>query len=67
MIFMTFISIHSIIICEVLPWRTYETHLALSFKSGCDIHMTMHGRGREAGPGHLWGPGICATTLTPTK
>jgi hypothetical protein len=36
MIFMTFLSIHSVIICEVLPWRTYETHLALSFKSGCD-------------------------------
>jgi hypothetical protein len=33
---MIFISIHSIIICEILPWRTYETHLTLSFKSGCD-------------------------------
>jgi hypothetical protein len=36
MIFMTFISIHFVIICDVLSWRTYETHLALSFKSGCD-------------------------------
>jgi hypothetical protein len=36
MIFMTFVSMHSIIICVVLPWRTYETHLALSLKSGCD-------------------------------
>jgi hypothetical protein len=26
MIFMIFISMHSIIICVVLPWRTYETH-----------------------------------------
>jgi hypothetical protein len=33
---MTFISIHSVIIYDVLPWRTYETHPALSFKSGCD-------------------------------
>jgi hypothetical protein len=33
---MTFISIHSVIICVVLPWRTYETHPYLSFKSGCD-------------------------------
>jgi hypothetical protein len=36
MIFMTFISIHFVIICDDLPWRTYETHPALSFKSGCD-------------------------------
>jgi hypothetical protein len=27
---------HSIIMCVVLPWRTYEMHPALSFKSGCD-------------------------------
>jgi hypothetical protein len=36
MIFITFISIHFVIICDVLPWRTYETHPALSFKSGYD-------------------------------
>jgi hypothetical protein len=36
MIFMTFISIHFVIICDVLPWRTYETHPTLSFESGCD-------------------------------
>jgi hypothetical protein len=36
MIFIIFISVHSVIICVVLPWRTYETHPALSFKSGCD-------------------------------
>ena len=33
---MTFISMHSVIICVVLPWRTYEMHPALSLKSGCD-------------------------------
>jgi hypothetical protein len=33
---MTFISIHSVIMCVVLPWRTYEMHPALSLKSGCD-------------------------------
>jgi hypothetical protein len=27
---------HSVIICVVLSWRTYGTHPALSFKSGCD-------------------------------
>jgi hypothetical protein len=32
----TFISIHSVIICVVLLWRTYETHSALSFKFRCD-------------------------------
>jgi hypothetical protein len=32
----TFISIHSVIIRVVLPWRTYETHPTLSLKSGCD-------------------------------
>jgi hypothetical protein len=36
MIFMSFVSMHSVIIWVVLPWRTYQTHLALSFKSGCD-------------------------------
>jgi hypothetical protein len=33
----TFISIHFVIICDVLLWHTYETHSALSLKSGCDI------------------------------
>jgi hypothetical protein len=33
---MTFVSMQSIIICVVLPWRTYDTHLALFLKSGCD-------------------------------
>jgi hypothetical protein len=32
----TFISIHLVIICVVLLWRTYETHPALSLKSRCD-------------------------------
>jgi hypothetical protein len=36
MTFVIFISIHFVIICDVLLWRTYETHLALSLKSGCD-------------------------------
>jgi hypothetical protein len=36
MIFVTFISIHFVIICDVLVCRTYETHPALSLKSGCD-------------------------------
>jgi hypothetical protein len=33
---MTFISIHFVIICDVLLWRTYEMHPALSLKFGCD-------------------------------
>jgi hypothetical protein len=36
MILVTFISIHFVIICDVLLWRTYETHPTLSLKSGCD-------------------------------
>jgi hypothetical protein len=27
---------HSVIICDVLPWRTYEMHPALSLKFRCD-------------------------------
>jgi hypothetical protein len=33
----TFISIHFVIICNVLLWHTYETHPTLSLKFGCDI------------------------------
>jgi hypothetical protein len=33
---MTFISMHSVIMCVVLPWRTYEMHPDLSLKSECD-------------------------------
>jgi hypothetical protein len=36
MILVTFVSIHFVIICDVLLWHTYETHPALSLKSGCD-------------------------------
>jgi hypothetical protein len=36
MILVTFISIHIVIICDVLLWRTYDTHPTLSLKSGCD-------------------------------
>jgi hypothetical protein len=36
-IFVIFISIHLVIICVVLLWRTYETHPGLPLKSGCDI------------------------------
>jgi hypothetical protein len=35
MIFVTFISIHFVIICDILLWCTYEMQLALSLKSGC--------------------------------
>jgi hypothetical protein len=37
MIFVTFISVCFVIICVILLWRTYETHPALSVKSGCDM------------------------------
>jgi hypothetical protein len=46
MIFMTFISMHFVIICVVLPWRTYEMHPALSLKSGCDRYENESGLGR---------------------
>jgi hypothetical protein len=36
MILVTFISIRFVIICDILLWRTYETHPTLSLKSGCD-------------------------------
>jgi hypothetical protein len=31
-----YLYMHFVIICDVLLWRTYETHLALSLKFGCD-------------------------------
>jgi hypothetical protein len=31
---MTFISIHFVIICDVLPWRTYETHSPYPLNTG---------------------------------
>jgi hypothetical protein len=36
MLLVTSISIHFVIICDVLLWRTYETHPALSLKFECD-------------------------------
>jgi hypothetical protein len=36
MIFMTFIYIHFVIICDDLPCYTYKTHPALFFKYRCD-------------------------------
>jgi hypothetical protein len=46
MIFVTFISIHFVIICDVHLWRTYGTHLALSLKSGCYISARSRPRAR---------------------
>jgi hypothetical protein len=37
MILVTFIYIHFVIICDIVLWRTYETHPALSLKVGYDI------------------------------
>jgi hypothetical protein len=41
MILVTFISIHFVIIYDVLLCRTYEMHPALSLKSGYE-NMRMH-------------------------
>jgi hypothetical protein len=51
MIFMTFISMYYVIICVVLPWRTYETHPVLSRKSGCDMPPA---DGAEVLPSHAF-------------
>jgi hypothetical protein len=37
--FVTFISIHLVIVCVVLLWCTYETHPTLPLKSGCDTSL----------------------------
>jgi hypothetical protein len=42
MILVTFISIHFVIICDVLLWLTYETHPDLSLKSGCDTQSRLY-------------------------
>jgi hypothetical protein len=39
---MTFISMHYVIMCVVLPWRTYEMHPALSLKFGCDKYSYVY-------------------------
>jgi ribonuclease HI len=43
----TFISMHFVIICDVLLWRTYETHPALSLKFGCERNREASGRVRK--------------------
>jgi hypothetical protein len=48
MILVTFIYIHFVIICDVLLWRTYETHPALFLKSGYD---NITGPARRRGEG----------------
>jgi hypothetical protein len=35
--FVIFISIHLVMVCVVLLWRTYGTHSGLPLTSGCDI------------------------------
>jgi hypothetical protein len=47
MILVTFICIHLVIICDVLLWRIYETHSALSLKSGCDTRLHIRYRGGD--------------------
>jgi hypothetical protein len=51
MILVTFISIHFVIICDVLLWHTYETHPALSLKSVCDNTLTTYETASRRVPG----------------
>jgi hypothetical protein len=53
--FVTFISIHLVIIYVVLLWRTYETHPGLPLKSGCDtkVHATCQGSCCASGQIHF--------------
>lgn len=48
MILVTFISIHFVIICDVLFWHTYKTYPALSLKSGCDTGLGLAHRSAVA-------------------
>jgi hypothetical protein len=54
--FVTFISIHLVIICVVLLWRTYETHLGLPLKSESDTRHTQEAwdEGCQAHQRLLW-------------
>jgi hypothetical protein len=56
MIFGIFISTHFDIICDVLLWRTYETHPAVSLKSGCDtvVVWLVSGPSLLASPCNYW-------------
>jgi hypothetical protein len=56
-IFVTFISIYFVIICDVLLWRTYETRPALSLKSECD----------RCAPASLGNGRIQRSTATPQR
>jgi hypothetical protein len=53
MIFMTFISMHSVIMCVVLAWRTYEMHPALFLKTGCDMEPPNSKKGAQRLAGRL--------------
>jgi hypothetical protein len=55
---MTFISIHLVIICVVLLWRTYDTHSGLPLKSRCDSLQIAQGQ-------HCLLPSATWITLSP--
>jgi hypothetical protein len=67
MILVTFISIHFVIICDGLLWRTYETHPTFSLKSGCDKPPVSDGRVRaltsSLPPAAQWGRPVGAGFL----
>jgi hypothetical protein len=41
MIFVTFISIHFVIICDVLLWHTYETQLLYPLNLGVTLYNSL--------------------------
>jgi hypothetical protein len=55
--FVIFISIHMVIICVVLLWRTYDMHQGLPLKSECDTRHTQEAwdEGCRAHQRLLWG------------
>jgi hypothetical protein len=59
MILVTFISIHFVIICDVVLWRTYETHPALSLKTGCDSDPSWWLTPRARTHVWTWRSGLC--------
>jgi hypothetical protein len=49
---MTFISMHSVIMCVVLPWRTYEMHRICPLNSGV-TRCSLQRRGQAAALGRM--------------
>jgi hypothetical protein len=62
--FVTFISIHLVIVCIVLFWCTYEMHSGLLLKSECDSSYLV--RQLSVFRTNTWQENLCMRNLDPS-